>query len=204
MARRFPNSASHYQSTPPVTAVPLTLSVRFRADSAGVQNLMFLSNVGVTQGWGMYLDGSGKLHGYVAASSASDFVTSTNYSAATWHHACLVCESDTSRTVYLDGGGATTNTDTRSVTGASVDAFRVGWFLSGLVGSVADVGVWAAALTEGEVRSLSNGVSCRRVRPGSLRFCAPLIRDVIDTSGARNIIDLNGDTVVATHPRVYP
>ena len=50
--------------------------------------------------------------------------TSTDFSAANWHHALGEWASTSSRKAYLDGGGEGTNGDTRSVTG--VDRASIG------------------------------------------------------------------------------
>ena len=69
-------------------------------------------------------------------------------------------------------------------------------------GVVAEVGVWNAVLTAAEVASLAKGMTCDKVRPQSLVFYAPLIRDLIDAKGGLTITNNNGATV-ANHTRVY-
>ena len=68
--------------------------------------------------------------------------------------------------------------------------------------SSAEVGIWNAALTADEVASLAKGMSCDKVRPQSLVFYAPLVRNLIDQKGGLAITNNNGATV-ANHPRVY-
>ena len=70
-------------------------------------------------------------------------------------------------------------------------------------GDIAEVGIWNAALTAAEVASLANGMTCDKIRPQSLVFYAPLVRDLIDAKGGRTITNNNGATV-ANHPRIYP
>jgi hypothetical protein len=74
-----------------------------------------------------------------------------------------------------------------------------GNFFNGLV---AEVGVWNAALTAAEVASLADGMTCDKVRPQSLVFYAPIVRDLIDQKGGLTIINNNAATV-ANHTRVY-
>ncbi len=69
-------------------------------------------------------------------------------------------------------------------------------------GLMAEVGIWNAALTAAEVASLAKGMTCDKVRPQSLVFYAPLVRDLIDARGGRAITNNNGATVAA-HTRVY-
>jgi hypothetical protein len=69
-------------------------------------------------------------------------------------------------------------------------------------GSIAEFGIWNAALTAEEVASLAKGMTCDKVRPQSLVFYAPLVRDLNDQKGGLAITNNNGATV-ANHPRVY-
>ena len=69
-------------------------------------------------------------------------------------------------------------------------------------GLIAEVGIWNAALTAAEIASLAKGMTCDKVRPQSLVFYAPLVRDLTDQKGGLAIANNNGATV-ANHPRVY-
>ncbi len=69
-------------------------------------------------------------------------------------------------------------------------------------GSIAEFGIWSAALTADEIASLAKGMTCDKIRPQSLVFYAPLVRDLIDQKGGLTITNNNGATV-ANHPRVY-
>ena len=62
--------------------------------------------------------------------------------------------------------------------------------------------MWSAALNASEIASLGQGVSPRLIRPQSLVFYAPLIRDLMDVRGGLSITN-NGTATVANHPRVY-
>jgi len=69
-------------------------------------------------------------------------------------------------------------------------------------GQIAEVGIWNAALTAAEIASLAKGMTCDKVRPQSLVFYAPLVRDLIDQKGGLTITNNNAATV-ADQPRVY-
>jgi hypothetical protein len=204
MAYDLSGGTNHYLSaSDPVDATPLTMACWFRVTSLVSQNLLWLSNNGnVSQAsWGMYINTA--LRAYVGAGgSASDFAATTNPSTNTWHHACLSAESDSSRTVFLDGGSSATNTATRNVNAASIVGLRMGWTPNSLIGLIAEVGVWNAALTAAEIASLAKGMTCDKVRPQSLVFYAPLVRDLQDVRGGLTITNNNAATV-ANHPRVY-
>ena len=72
-----------------------------------------------------------------------------------------------------------------------------------MTGLIAEVGIWNAALTAAEIASLAKGMNCDKIRPQSLVFYAPLVRDLLDQKGGRTITNNNAATVAA-HPRIYP
>jgi hypothetical protein len=72
-----------------------------------------------------------------------------------------------------------------------------------LDGRTAEVGIWNVALSATELSSLAKGMTCDKVRPQSLVFYAPLVRDLIDQKGGLAITNNNAATV-ANHPRIYP
>lgn len=132
--------------------------------------------------------------------------TTTGFSSNTWQHACGVWTSTSSRTVYLNGGSSATSSATVSqpTTDRVLIGMRTSASVNGLFmdGQIAEVGIWNAALTAAEIASLSKGMACEKVRPQSLVFYAPLVRNLQDQKGGLAITNNNGATV-ATHPRVY-
>jgi len=121
-------------------------------------------------------------------------------------HACGVFTSNTSRTVFLNGGNSATNTNTIAPSGVNaIDiGFRPNAGVAGLLfdGKLAEVGIWNTALTAAEIASLAKGMTCDKIRPQNLVFYAPLVRDIADQKGGLTITNNNGATV-ANHPRVY-
>jgi hypothetical protein len=93
---------------------------------------------------------------------------------------------------------ATTSND------ASHQIFRIGRVVGGnfwSTGDFAELGMWQATLTAAEIASLAKGITCDKVRPQSLVYYTPLIRDIQDLARGMTLTDTN--TTVATHPRVY-
>jgi hypothetical protein len=133
--------------------------------------------------------------------------TTAAYSANTWNHACGVFVSSTSRAVYLNGGNSGTSTENKTTSG-NLQATSIGSRHSGVSyglfmdGLIAEVGIWNVALTDAEIASLADGMTCDKVRPQSLVFYAPLVRDLIDYKGGLTITN-NNTATVANHPRVY-
>ena len=141
-----------------------------------------------------------------ASGTTASTTTTTTAAANTWNHAAGVYTSATSRTAYLNGGGSTTNTTNIAISNfaqigiGARDALAWGGFYNG---DIAEVGIWNAALTADEIASLARGMTCDKVRPQSLVFYAPLVRDLNDQKGGLTITNNNGATV-ANHPRIYP
>lgn len=167
----------------PVTAAPFTVSLWFYADSVtkngtalfigdkDVANQMYrLQIAGAVAGdpirWRIR-DSSGTL----------TIVTTTGYSANTWHHACAVEAAEDDHRVFLDGGSKATNTTSKTVTGS--DRLTVGRNGDSSPdgeydGRVAELVIWNAALTDAEVAALSGRISALLMRPDNLVFYAPL------------------------------
>ena len=193
----------------PVTAPPLTLACWFNSDSATA--LQFLVQVEQNASNYFAIAAEGDRAGdpvaifiRAAGAQARALRTTTGYSANTWHHACGVFATTSSRTVYIDGGNSATDTFPQSVGAATT--VKVGAFQSANVayldGRIAEVGVWNVALSADEIASLADGMTCDKVRPQSLVFYAPLVRDLIDVKGGLTITN-NNTATVAAHPRVY-
>jgi hypothetical protein len=132
-------------------------------------------------------------------------ITSTSgVTQGQWHHGCFVAAATNSRTVYLDGGNSATSSS--SFTPSGINTFNIGCFLDLSTeffdGRMAEIGVWNVGLNASEVASLADGMTCDKVRPQSLVFYAPLVRDLIDAKGGLTITN-NNTATVADHPRVY-
>lgn len=61
--------------------------------------------------------------------------------------------------------------------------------------------MWQATLTAEEIASIAKGMTCDKVRPQSLVYYTPLIRDIQDLARGMTLTDTS--TTVANHPRVY-
>lgn len=121
-------------------------------------------------------------------------------------HYAGVFESSTSRTAYVNGtAGATNTANIGSQNAANTVTIGARWNTT--LGNyynndIAEVGVWNVALTAAEIASLADGMTCDKVRPQSLVFYAPLVRDLVDVKGGLTITN-NNTATVANHPRVY-
>jgi len=129
-------------------------------------------------------------------------------SANVWNHYAGVFASGSSRTPYTNGVAGAENTTTVAAitpTFSNIGAFYAGTStpIQFFDGRMAEIGIWNAVLTAAEIASLARGMTCDKVRPQSLVFYSPLVRDLIDQKGGLTITNNNGATV-ANHPRIYP
>jgi hypothetical protein len=196
----------------PVTAAPLTMCCWFNSTSILVnQGLLAIQRASDSDYFG--LAASGNVAGdpvvaYINGASAGNVTlsTTTGYSANTWHHACAVFTSATSRAVFLDGGGKTTNTTSRTPTGLT--KLNIGVYQAGgsafdaIAGSIAEIGIWNDALTDAEVASLAKGVSPALIRPQSLVRYRPFVRST-QCVRSNTTLAATGAPTVATHTRIY-
>jgi hypothetical protein len=203
MAYNF-NGTNQYLTvaSAPVAAAPLTIAAWFRKTSTATKNGIFLrASANSANIFGFYF--TTVLRGYVQdVAGSADFAATQSYSANTWTHACLVEASTTSRTIYQNAANSATNTTSRVPAG--INAINIAAFggASTFDGQFAEIGIWSAALTQPEVASLAAGMTCDKVRPQSLVFYGPLVRDLIDYKGGLTITN-NNTATVANHPRVY-
>lgn len=217
MAYSFTAASSQYLSTltAPVTVMPITMACWFRVTSTTPTAILL--NIGTT-GSANGSNGSyrlvipastanlraGQLVIGVAATGLATTAANTVI-ANTWMHGAAVFTTTSSRTVYLSNTASVTGTGTQSA--PATNNFAIGTSLASvtstfMTGQIAEVGVWNADLTSNEIASLASGVTCDQVRPQSLVFYAPLIRELIDVRGGSTLTNTNGATVF-DHPRVY-
>ena len=113
-------------------------------------------------GIGIAGDASGDPARIFCYSTASGFEatdSSTGITAGVWHHVAGVFTNSTSRTIYIDGGSATT--DTVSCTPAGLDRTTIGALRrssdTGYIdGSITDVTIWDTALSAAEISLLAS------------------------------------------------
>jgi hypothetical protein len=129
----------------------------------------------------------------------------TQTTANSWRHMAAVFTSTTSRQAFYNGVGGTV--DTALITTGTIDSIVIGARYATTLGAyfpgrIAECGVWNTDLTAAEIASLADGMTCDKVRPQSLVFYAPLVRDLQDVRGGLTITN-NNTATVANHPRVY-
>jgi hypothetical protein len=150
---------------------------------------------------------------YMSGSTPSFFVNDSvsfsqpqagTASTNTWFHVAAV-EANTHKVVF---NGTTSQTLTGARTPSGINGLAIGGDSANgnasnfMTGQIAEVGIWNVALTDNEIASLADGMTCDKVRPQSLVFIAPLVRDLQDVRGGLTITN-NNTATVANHTRVY-
>lgn len=224
MSVLFDNAASEYleYSGAIVSAYPFTLACWFYSDDATIdQELMAVGNPATNSNY-WSLRAAGAVGGdpvqvIVESISDNETSTSTGFSANTWHHACGVFTSSTSRTAYIDGGSSATGTT--DLTPTSPNLSRIGFSVRlspidprYMSGRIAEAAIWDVALSAAEVVSLAKGFAPLFIRPASLVAYWPLDRNSFNKGGGSTTLDRWKGTynltetntpALAEHPRIY-
>lgn len=210
MSRSFNGSSDYIESSAAVTGYSATISCWFFPDS--VDAALALVSIGDSSATSRFTLQTATSTPAVAAlaqgptgGSAAAFSTAAP-SASIWQHAAGTFGSPTSRSAFINGGNKGTNTTSTTAVsgfnattiGARYVAGARGLYMDGLL---AEVGVWNIALSDVEIASLGRGFSPRLVRPQSLVFYAPLIRNVQDLRGGATLTATG--TTIAAHPRLF-
>lgn len=208
MAFEFVRASSQYISatSAPVAATPISFSMFVRpTNNTNNQNLITLvTDSGTIFGYVMALRGDVtndplRAQAFALGQFPAD---SAAYSINAWSNAAAIFPSSASRSIFLNAV-KTTNSNTEAVAtppnSLQVGAYRGGNTFDGLA---AEVALWSVALTDDEITSLSKGFKPSRIRPQSLVFYAPLIRNLQDIKAGLALTNNNSATV-ANHPRVY-
>jgi hypothetical protein len=210
------SSQSLVVGSAPVTAEPLTMACWVRPSVTTNGVILSIGTNGGTSRWqlnhGATSSDFAQNTANIAAFSVDSIGTANGastdnnvYTVNSWVHAASVFSGSNNRVAYANGIAGTSNTISRTVSGvnrlhiAARIATTVGAFASG---DIAEVGIWNAALTAAEIASLAAGMTCDKVRPQSLVFYAPLVRELQDVKGGLTITN-NNTATVANHPRVY-
>jgi hypothetical protein len=227
MAYTFSRSPSRYllALSAPVTAAPLTISAWSYPTSAVRSTFVSINN----SAYSCSYDGGTRCGDFtLAAYSPVNICASADISGPipggvgsqgnfvygatplnTWQHIAGVYSASNNRRAYWNGIASAA-----PATGNYVPV-ALSRLIIGLdrvtspqttdfqhVGRIAEVGIWKAALTADEVTSLAAGMSPELVRPQSLVFYAPLLRDLNDRVSKLTLTNVNG-ALVSDHPRIF-
>lgn len=196
--------------------MPFTMACWFNSDDLTInQGLMFIGDKDVENHY-FILRAAGVAAGDPIAAGARAgngvqvAVTSTGYSANTWHHACGVFTGSTDRTAYIDGGSSGSNTGSATPAGAdrtSIGQLRALTPIQPMSGRIAEAAIWNVALTAAEISVLADGFCPLFVRPSALQAYWPLVGRYSPEISIRGGFDLTvtgavvGDHVRQIHKR---
>ena len=214
MAYDFNGTNQYLSCAAPITGLvyPYTFACHFKPDNVTDFGTLVQINPANGNYWALF--NAGSFAGDPVVANHSDQTATTGgakstagYTANDFFHACGVFESTLLKKAYLNGANEGTNTvgiaNETAATELLIGARRLNGALGTYYGGlIAEVGIWNVALTQPEIASLAKGMTCDKVRPQSLVFYAPLVRNLQDVKGGLTITN-NNTATVATHPRVY-
>lgn len=212
MSRDFNGTADWLRaaSAPGVTGMPLSIAAWFNPDNVTTSGFLVAVHLDNNDSYG--LRASGATAGdpvtaiQVAGGVSASAVSSTGYTAGSWHHACAVFTSSTLRAAYRNGASKGTNATANAPaasTGVTVGGNGVPTTPTALFpGLIAEIGVWNVALSDAEVALLATGELPSFVRPDDLVAYWPLIGN---TSPEVDLVDgvnltISGSPAAAAHP----
>jgi hypothetical protein len=215
MAREFSGVGQYLTANVIPTSLPVTLACLFYAHSTGRSD--FLITIGMNGGvpaskdfLGLRANGGagGDPIQAVSWSGSTALANSTaGFSANTWHHGCAVFAAANDRRAYIDGGNKGTNATNKGTTmnRLTIAALRRESLVSDLHdGAIAETGVWDVALNDVEIALLPY-LSPLLIRPESLVWYVPFIRDDDNNLAGPNNFTTVGAPTIFPHPRIiYP
>lgn len=206
MAYAFASGSSQSITGPiPNEALPVTIVAWFnRSTSSGTSPLVTLMNSGAETYQSLYTTGSSSLRVQTIFNGGGFNTATSAWAQDVWSHGAGKFASATSRTVVLNGSSTNTNTSSRV---ATFDELRIATYgnTSPLYGNnrLSEVAVWNADLTSDEIVSLAKGFKAYRIRPQSLLYYVPLVREVQELRSGITLTASANAPVVFAHPRVY-
>lgn len=210
MSYTFTGSGTKYLRMAGVNSLgasyPLSMFCRAKSSDGTVLQccMTFIRASGTYNGQAIYCDGTAV--GDMA--NAHSVQSSATYNDAAWHGISGISSGTTSHTV---NNNDTADSNSTSVTIEAYDDILVGARLTPSIGlqlngDVCSAALWSAALTADECKALNAGFPAYRVRPQSLRFYAPLIRDLQVRSNKSSVsgsMSATGSPSVSVSPRMY-
>lgn len=159
----------------------------------------------------MLFDSGGELKAWLRdGGTRYEPITVNTATTNAWNHCCAVYKNATDQRVYLNGdtanrGQNTTNINwSGNVDDTAIGVLRISINYGGFDGELAHVAAWNAELDEDEVVALSMGFSPLLVRPGSLVYYFPMLRDINDVMGTSTMTADPGGGFPAVNGDVAP
>jgi len=203
------NGTDYIQGTASLFTYPFTINFWFYPTLSGVGTMIMfvLHNTSDAQRHAIQINTTTRL-AYNAFTTANAIASATfNYTTNAWNMATAVATSSTSRTIYLNGGNASSNTTSRAITTPTrwlAGANYGGSIAPGYEGRICEIGIWNVALGAADIASLYRDQKASFIKPQNLKVYVPLIRDIKDEREATSSISSTiSDTTIESHIRRY-
>lgn len=175
MSRSFTSGfpTPNLRGSPPITAAPFTISAWGHTNNVGTA--LSLTNSGSTTNFfRLFLNGSGHVTlGAAAGGAEATASRATVIPTTDWFHMAAVASSSSSRFAFLNGVKGTENTT--NLTPSGIDRLAVGCLDTTSKSSfwtsnkwLAEIAIYNAALTDGEIAELAARQSPFLIRPDAL------------------------------------
>ena len=202
--------------TAPSISLPFTIWALVKSDDATVdQTVLFAGNKDVADRF-FYLALAGAVGGDPVVAGAVGTanraaLTSTGYTAGTWHSVAGIYRANNDRSAYIDGGSRGNNTQTATVSG--VDRSSIGRLGDStpsnyMSGDIAEVAIWNADIGDAALVSLDARISPLFIRPDALVdywIIMSASSPIADLVGGLNMTASASAPTNARHPRIaYP
>ena len=221
MARQFLKASSEHMTngTTAITVEPFSISAWVNPLAVGstIDTIVSINKGSSSSNQHTLMLGSSNGLGagrrVVAMTRAPTWTTAVSSTTATegvWSHILGVWTTTSSRTAYLNGGGAVTNTDeevTDSLSRVGIGVLYDSTLSSYAQSIIAEVVIWNVALTAGEALALSTGVYPTSVRPGAVVSYWPIygfLSPEPDLGGGQRDMALVNTPAAANHAPVVP
>ncbi len=212
MAWDFDGTNDYMEATSAVlTAGPLTFAAWINVDTTGAaQRILSISSTTGNDRWSLLVGATNVITMQVGGSGTFGTVSTTNtVTAGTWYHVAGSWNTTANQPqqVWIDGvkSGPTNSNRTpvagnlnRTLLGSTYITSALAQYLNG---RIAEAAIWDVVLSDAEVSSLAKGFRSDLIRPASLKFYLPLIREVQDVRAGLSFT--NNATAAAAHVKRY-
>lgn len=188
-------------STVNVSAKPITISIWAKSDSLTLSQGIFSITNNNDEFLLLQLRGSftGDYVGALEYATAWKLaLTTTAYTANTWHHVCGIFKNSASRLIYIDAGSSSENTDSQNVNFGLFDQILIGTHktVSGahFSGKLAHCCIWDTELSEAQITSLAAGASPNDIASDNLVDFWPLLFNGNSSINTNHLVGYNSPT----------
>ena len=192
--------------------VPITLACWFNSDTTNAnKTLVSLASGDISEdaspAFGLRITSGAQVQATISSGNGSNSAAVGTYTLQNWHHGAAIFYTTSSRYAFCDAVRSSQSLTNRAV-GVNPDNLIIGQGSGGTYnpaqpfnGRIAEVGVWNVGLTDAEIAILAKGIKPIYVRPESLLYYVPLVRDINDhVGGLEFTYEVIGD---AAHSRRY-